>query len=43
VRSLASGAFGELEARGVGLMGVLGMGTRIPFSFLELGSQTGYS
>jgi hypothetical protein len=31
---------GELEARGTGLLGVLGTGARIPFGFLELGSWT---
>jgi hypothetical protein len=43
VRSLALGAFGESEAGGAGLLGVLGTGARIPFGFLELGSRTGCS
>jgi hypothetical protein len=43
VRSLALGVFGESEAGGTGLLGVLGTGARIPFGFLELGSRTGCS
>jgi hypothetical protein len=43
VRSLALGVFGESEAGGTGLLGVLGTGARIPFGFLELGSWTGCS
>jgi hypothetical protein len=31
------------HCRGTGLLGVLGTGARIPFGFLELGSQTGCS
>jgi hypothetical protein len=37
------GVFGESEAGGTGLLGVLGTGARIPFGFLELGSRTGCS
>jgi hypothetical protein len=33
----------SIIAGGTGLLGVLGMGARIPFGFLELGSQTGCS
>jgi hypothetical protein len=33
VRRLALGVFGESKAGGTGLLGVLGMGARIPFSF----------
>jgi hypothetical protein len=33
----------RIIAGGTGLLGVLGMGARIPFGFLELGSRTGCS
>jgi hypothetical protein len=33
----------SIIAGGTGLLGVLGMGARIPFGFLELGSRTGCS
>jgi hypothetical protein len=41
--SLILVVFGESEAGGTGLLGVLGTGARIPFGFLELGSRTGCS
>ena len=42
VGSLVLG-FLRIIVGGTGLLRVLGMGARIPFSILELGSQKGYS